>query len=68
MCVPVSSLDEIDGVPVIFPEGARVDWHYNLALDSLVLIAHSSFKLLIFFSRLFSVHVGADCGSLTPLG
>ena len=30
-------------------------WHYDLALDSLVLVAYSSFKLYIFFSPLFSI-------------
>ena len=42
---------------VIFMEVPEWLWHYDPALDSLVLVAHSNFRLYILFHRLFSVLV-----------
>ena len=42
---------------VIFMEVPEWSWHYDPTLDSLVLVAHSSFKLYIFFRRPFSILV-----------
>ena len=42
---------------VIFMEVPEWSWHYNLALDTLDLVVHSSFRLYIFFRRPFSVPV-----------
>ena len=42
---------------VIFLEVPEQTWHYDPTLDSLVLVAYSSFKLYIFFSRPFSIPI-----------
>ena len=42
---------------MIFMEIPKWSWHYDPALDSLVLIARSSFRLYVFFHRPFSILV-----------
>ena len=42
---------------MIFLEVHEWTWHYDLALNSLILLAHSSFRLYIFFQRPFSAPV-----------
>ena len=42
---------------MIFIEVPEWTWHYNPALDSLILVARSCFKLYIFFCHPFSVLV-----------
>ena len=57
---------------VIFLDVLEWTWHYDPTLDSLVLVAHSSFRLYIFFNCPFSISVVSwhfdPCHSFTDLG